>query len=67
MGVTYNNGNRIKARLKVRCDDEGSRFITVEVPSREFIELFDEFLKTVVIRDKGDGSLADLIKIEPLE
>ncbi len=59
-----NSRGIIKARVVISCRGEIEEFM-IEAPSREFVEVFMEFLKNIVVLSQSSRiTLADIIKID---
>ena len=59
-----NSRGKIRAKVVISCHGEIEEFI-VEVPSKKFVEVFTEFLKSIVVLCQNSRiTLADIIKID---
>ncbi len=64
--VKISKKRKVKARVVINYQNNLNK-IYVEVPSKLFIKLLEEFLRTVTIPGQAGISLADIIRIESLE
>ena len=59
-----NSRGKIRAKVVISCHGEIEEFI-VEFPSKKFVEVFTEFLKSIVVLCQNSRiTLADIIKID---